>query len=66
MGSLPEPESALLVEHSLLKDLEASLKTSKLLTPGSDEYAIKVKRWSDASEKEAVRNHTKFAKPNAG
>ncbi|KAL8743049.1 MAG: hypothetical protein Q9190_004564, partial [Brigantiaea leucoxantha] len=54
MGSLLEPESALLVEHSLLKDLEASLKTSKLLTPGSEEYAVKIKRWSDASEKEAA------------
>ncbi|KAI4159782.1 MAG: hypothetical protein LQ342_006293 [Letrouitia transgressa] len=54
MGSLPEPESQQLVEHSLLKRLQASLKTSKLLTPGSEGYATKIKRWADTAEKEAA------------
>lgn len=60
MGSLPEPESQQLVEHSLLKRLQASLKTSKLLTPGSEGYATKIKRWADTAEKEAVSNFLKI------
>lgn len=53
MGSLQELSSTL--RESLITDLANSLKTSKLLTPTSEGYAEKVKRWADSAEKQAVR-----------
>ena len=53
MGSLQELSSAL--RESLITELANSLKTSKLLTPASEGYAEKVKRWADSAEKQAVR-----------
>ena len=53
MGSIQEPSSAL--RESLITELAHSLKASKLLTPASEGYAEKVKRWADSAEKQAVR-----------
>lgn len=54
MGFIQNHNPLKLSDDELVKMLESSLKDSRLLTPGSEEYSKKVKRWSDASEKPAV------------
>lgn len=54
MGSIKNHNHPELSDDELVKVLESSLKDSTLLTPGSEFYSKKVKRWSDASEKPAV------------
>lgn len=39
----------------LIKELRASLKTSRVVTPDSEDYATSIQRWSDVAEKKAVR-----------
>lgn len=54
MGSIQNRNTLGLSDDELVALLKSSLKGSKLLVPGSEEYSQKVKRWSDASEKPAV------------
>ena len=58
MGSLPDPLHPTSISAGLIEDLRSSLKTSKLLTPDSDGYGEKIKRWADSSEKRAVNDPT--------
>lgn len=44
----------LLIFSQLVADLASSLQTSKLLTPQSEGYAAKIKRWVEIFEKQAV------------
>lgn len=41
----------------LIKELRASLKNSRVVTPDSEDYAISIQRWSDVAVKKAVRLH---------
>ncbi|KAK9323243.1 hypothetical protein V1517DRAFT_108499 [Lipomyces orientalis] len=41
------------VDRTLIKDLSKQLKTSRILTPGSEYYAEKIKRWSLCAERQA-------------
>lgn len=54
MGSIHNHPQLKFSGDELITILESSLKGSKVLIPGSEEYSNKVKRWSDASEKPAV------------
>lgn len=54
MGFIQNHKLLSLSDYELITTLESSLKGSKLLTPGSEEYSEKVQRWSDYSEKPAV------------
>lgn len=54
MGFIQNHNHLRLSNDELVSMLESSLKDSKLLIPGSEEFSKKVKRWSDASEKPAV------------
>ena len=40
----------------LVQELRTSLKSSTVITPDSEGYAVSIRRWSDAVEKKAVRN----------
>lgn len=55
MGSIQDDKHSDLRDPSLIKKLQSSLTDSKVLTPHSEEYAAKTIRWSEASEKKAVR-----------
>lgn len=41
-----------------VEDLRASLRASKVLTPGSPGYEESLHRWSEAAEKRAVRQRS--------
>lgn len=43
-----------LSDPDLIIKLESCLKDSKVLSPSSDDYGARIKRWSDVSEKRAV------------
>lgn len=54
MGFYQEVKHQDLSDPDLVVKLESYLKDSKVLTPSSDEYGARIKRWSDSSEKRAV------------
>lgn len=54
MGTIQEVKNQDLNDPDLIIKLESCLKDSKVLTPSSDEYGTRIKRWSSASEKRAV------------
>ena len=54
MGSIQDYQPPALTDPSLIAKLTSSLKTSQLLTPNSEGYAQRIKRWSDVAEKPAV------------
>ena len=39
---------------SLVQELRNALSNSKVVSPGSDEYAASIERWTKTTEKEAV------------
>lgn len=45
-----------------LDELRSDLVTSEILYPGTESFLIKVKRWSDSAQKQAVRGWQKSAK----
>lgn len=53
MGFYQEVKHQDLSDPDLVVKLESYLKDSKVLTPSSDEYGARIKRWSDSSEKRA-------------
>lgn len=55
MGSIEDLKGSDLSDPDVIRKLKSSLTDSKVLTPGSEEYDDKSKRWSEASEKRAVR-----------
>ena len=54
MGSIHHHKGSDLSDPDLVRKLESTLIGSKVLTPGSEEYDDKIKRWSEGSEKKAV------------
>lgn len=64
MGSIQEIKRQDLNDPDLIIRLESCLKDSKVLTPSSDEYGVRVRRWSDASEKTAVGGYCACLEPN--